>query len=105
MRPRDCGLVYKTSSSAIGFSFDQCAKRKRHGSDKAAMPSMTFMRGRSVFLTEARQPDRDNGGLAAADLLQAALQRGTNLGRVADILAIGAAGFGFLGEIDRRIEV
>src|SRR5579863_4743189 len=90
--------------SSVSLLRSTCRKRKRHGGRKAAMPSMTFTR-QSVFLTEPRQPDRDHSRLAAADLLQAALQRRTDLGGIAYIFAIGAAGFGFLGEIDRRIEI
>lgn len=62
------------------------------------MPSMTFIRRRSVLLAKPRQPDRDHRRPAAADFLEAALQGGCDLGRVANILAIGAGGFGFLGK-------
>src|SRR5262249_40466304 len=61
--------------------------------------------GGAILLQQARQPHGDDGRRAGADAFEAAAQRRSDLGRVGDVLAIGAGRFRLLGEVDRRIEV
>src|SRR5687767_10901938 len=59
----------------------------------------TFIVPPSIRAHQARQPHRDHRRRAASHLVESALQRVRNVGRVGNILAIGARGLGFLREI------
>src|SRR5262249_2870010 len=52
-----------------------------------------------------RQPDRNYRRRALSDVFKPALQRGSDLIRLLDVLAVGTCGFRLLGEINRRIEI
>src|SRR4051794_3492844 len=59
----------------------------------------------SILLQQATKPNGDHGRFSGSRLRQTASQGGIDLGRIGDVLTVGADRFGFFGEIHRRLEV